>query len=211
FGVLTVEGRTPFGEWLLRIPNLVVRKLYAEQMQASLLPGRRDEAEQAARALFQQGDIQPLCEFVERTYFRVYANRDYRWANELTVKTAFLSPLFNDLLYIVDSEPALERGYADLVLLVRPDMRQYRVLDILIEFKYVPLKELGLRGAELREMDRAELLALEPVRRRMAEARAQLARQREALLARYGDLLRLRTFAVTALGFERLVCELVDW
>ena len=46
----------------------------------------------------------PLCEFVEQRYFRVFHNPDYRWANELTVKTAFLTLLYNDILYNMDSE-----------------------------------------------------------------------------------------------------------
>ena len=62
-------------------------------------------------------------------------NRDYLHANELTIKMAFLSLLFEDHLFIIDSEPALVRGYGDLLMLIRPDMRQYKLLDILLEFK----------------------------------------------------------------------------
>ncbi len=50
----------------------------------------------------------PLCEFVEQRYFKVFHNADYRWANELTVKTAFLTLLYDDILYVMDSE--LERA-----------------------------------------------------------------------------------------------------
>ncbi|HEY89454.1 MAG TPA: AAA family ATPase, partial [Thermoflexia bacterium] len=135
-GVLTLAGRTKSGRHALRIPNLVVRRLYAEQLRELLLPDvTRDEIETVAEGLYTTGDLQPLCDFVEQTYFRVFSNRDYRWANELTVKTAFLSLLFNDILYIMDSEPELQRGYADLVMLIRPDMRRFEVLDLLLEFK----------------------------------------------------------------------------
>ncbi|MCP4108799.1 MAG: hypothetical protein GY749_25185 [Desulfobacteraceae bacterium] len=61
----------------------------------------RDEALQAARIFCTAGDIQPLCDFIEQHCFRAFDNRDYRWANELTVKTAFLSLLFNDAHYII--------------------------------------------------------------------------------------------------------------
>jgi len=37
--------------------------------------------------------IATLSKFVEQRYFKVFDNRDYRWANELTVKTAFLTLL----------------------------------------------------------------------------------------------------------------------
>ncbi len=41
----------------------------------------------------------------------MFHNPDYKWANELTVKTAFLTLLYNDILYIMDSEVAIGRGY----------------------------------------------------------------------------------------------------
>lgn len=31
-------------------------------------------------------------------YFKVFSNRDYAHSNELTIKTAFLTPLFDDTL-----------------------------------------------------------------------------------------------------------------
>ncbi len=207
-GVLTLEGLTPSGRYTLRIPNLVVRGLYAEQMREMLLPDvTRDDVEAVAEVLYTTGDIGPLCEFVEEKYFPVFSNRDYRWANELTVKTAFLSLLFNDILYIMDSEPEVGRGYADLVMIIRPDMRRFEVLDILIEFKYLSLDELGLTGEEVRGMSRDELRSLPLVEEKLAQARAQLGKYRPLLEAKYGDVLRLHTYAVVALGFDRLVWE----
>ncbi len=101
-GVLTLDGEAVTGELVLRIPNLVIRGLYAEQIRDLLLPERgiHEVGRKAARTLYVEGDIEPLCEFVEERIFPVFSNRDYRWANELTVKTAFLSLLFNDILYI---------------------------------------------------------------------------------------------------------------
>jgi hypothetical protein len=37
--------------------------------------------------------MQPLCDFVEQRHFKVFHNRDYRWTNDLTVNTAFLTLL----------------------------------------------------------------------------------------------------------------------
>jgi len=39
----------------------------------------------------------------------------------------------------MESEAELECGHANLTMIVRPDRRQYRILDILIEFKFVSL------------------------------------------------------------------------
>lgn len=212
-GVLTLTGeRTPFGELILRIPNLVIRKLYAERLREMLLPDGRnqDAGRQAAQALYQTGDMQPLCDFIEQHYFKILDNRDYRWANEMTVKTAFLTLLFNDAFYIVDSEPALERSYADFTMIVRPEMRRYQLLDILIEFKYLKLGDTGLSANEVRRLSRAELKDLPAVQRQLSEARTKLRDYRIALEEKYKGSLRLRTYTVVALGFERLVWEEVQ-
>jgi len=207
FGILTLGGIIPFGRLILTIPNLVIRKLYAESIKEMLLPEGEegDMAEWAAKALCEQGDIGPLCNFVERKYFKVFSNRDYRWSNELVVKTAFLTLLFNDTLYIMESEAELERGHADLTMIVCPDRRQYRILDILIEFKFISPKEAGLDGKTLETMEREALRMLPAVQSRQREAEAGLARYRARLKAKFGELPRLHSFSVVAVGFERLV------
>jgi hypothetical protein len=212
FGVLTLGGRTPLGKLALQIPNLVVQQLYVERIREMLLPELdQNEALRVAEVLYSKGDIQPLCDFVEGRYFKALDNRDYLWANELTVKTAFLTLLFNDLFYVVDSETALERSYADLTLILRPEMRRYELLDILIEFKYVKLSEVGLSGAQVQALSRDDLCALPPVREQLSESQAKLRGYGERLRARYGAALRLRAYSVVAVGFERLVwTEVVD-
>ncbi|MCP4698227.1 MAG: AAA family ATPase, partial [Gammaproteobacteria bacterium] len=148
----------------------------------------------------------PLCEFIERERMQMFDNRDYASANELTIKTVFLMLLAGNIFYITDSETELERGYADLTLIVRPDMRQHpMLLDILIEFKYASLKELGLSGEELREKNRDELEKLAEIKEKRAEAEKKLGEYRTVLEKKYGAALRLRCFSVVAAGFERLL------
>jgi hypothetical protein len=209
-GVLTLgEGETELGKLTLRVPNLVVRKLYVERLRDLLLPDRRqhDTAFLAAETFYQHGDLQPVCDFVEQRLFPVLDNRDYRWASEMTLKTAFLTLLFDDTFYIVDSETPLARRYADMTLIVRPEMRQYQLLDLLLEFKLVKLAEVGLTGEQIGSLDREQLAALPAVQASLAAVRSQLQRYRTALQARYGATLRLRTYAVVGLGFERVVWE----
>jgi len=134
----------------------------------------------------------------------VFDNCDLRWSNELVVKAAFLVTLFNDAFYVMDSEPALGRGYGDLLLRVRPDMRQ-ALLDHLLEFKAVILKAVGLAGAQLAAKNREELRALPAVAEALREAETQLTTYRKALERTDGERLRLRTHAVVGIGLERLV------
>lgn len=205
FGVLTIGGHSETGKLTMKIPNLVIRKLYVERIHQMLLPkpSDRDDGVWAAEQLFQQGDMAPLCEFVEQRYFKVFHNPDYRWANELTVKTAFLTLLYNDILYIMDSETELDRRYADLTMIIRPDMRRFKILDILIEFKFVTLKEAGLSGEHARNLAQEELKTLAPMQKAMNAAKQQVRDYGNILENRHHNL-RLRKYAVVALGFERI-------
>jgi hypothetical protein len=117
----------------------------------------------------------------------------------------FLSMLFDNIFYLIDSETTLKRGYADLTIIIRPDMRQFKLLDHVMEFKYVTLKDAELSGAEVRELSTEQLWKLEAVREKLAESEKQLARYRQGLTEIYGDILRLREHVVIAVGFERVV------
>ncbi len=205
FGVLSQNTITPQGKLVLKVPNLVMRKLYVERLAELLLPNPlvRDEGKLAAEKVYQYGDIGPLCTFVEQKYFKVFHNPDYRWANELTVKTAFLTLLYNDILYIMDSESEVGRQRVDLTMIIRPDMRRFTILDVLIEFKYVTLADAGVSGKEARELTVESLQSLPPMQQMMTEAAEQVREYGRILEERHGNL-RLGRFAVVALGFKRI-------
>lgn len=209
-GVLTLDYTvTAGGELRLRIPNLVIQQLYVDRLREVLLPDAADQdlGQAAAKALYSEGKLQPLCDFITASIFPVFDNRDYIQANELTVKTAFLTLLFNDIFYIMDSEEELKRGYADLAMILRPEMRQHQLLDLLLEFKLVKLNTLGLKSREVREKNELELKALDAVQAEFTAARNQAQSYRAGLKAKYGDKLKLRCFAVVAVGFERMLWE----
>jgi hypothetical protein len=212
FGVLTLAGRGALGKLLLRIPNQVTRRLYVERLRSLLLPDAdaQKEGQRAAETLYQTGQLQPLCDFLEQRYLKVFSNRDCMQVNELTIKTAFLTLLFNDLLYIMDSETEAGRRYADLTMIARPDARQYQIFDLLLEFKFVKPRDPASSVEELRRMSRAELAASPPVAQKLAEARAQAADYLRSLRERYRIDLRMRVYAVVAIGFERLVWEEIE-
>ncbi|RME45235.1 MAG: AAA family ATPase, partial [Deltaproteobacteria bacterium] len=208
FGMLTLgeEGGHPL-KLCLVIPNLVIRGLYVERIRRMLMPTGilRDEGKAAAERLYMQGEIEPLCRFVETKLFAVFKNRDYRWMNEFSLRMAFLTLLYNDIGYMLDTEAQIGRGYADLVMIVRPDMRRFSLPDIVIEFKYVTLKEAGMTAETARSLEEGEVRALPAVEEAFSAARKQLSRYAQGLGNKYGQILRLRTFAVVSLGFERIV------
>lgn len=205
FGVLTIASDTEFLESRLKVPNLVMKGLYVDRICRMFLPfpAERDEGKWAAQKVYQQGDIEPLCRFVEDKYFRVFANRDYRWLNELTVKTAFLTLLYNDLIYIMDSEPEIDRRYADLTMIIRPDKRHGKILDVLIEFKFVTLKDAQISGEKAKSLTEQELYELPLIAGQLNDGERQVAEYGKELESKYGNL-RLHKFVVVALGFERV-------
>ncbi len=208
FGVLTYGGRGQLRHLQLVIPNLVVRKLYVERIQESLLPGFHLDRERRAvcNGFYAEDEIGPVCEFIEQRFLPVFDNRDLRWSNELVVKTAFLVTLFDDLGYIMDSETAVGRGYCDLSMIVRPDARPYGFLDHVIEFKHLKLADLpGLETETLAKMPIEQLRARPEIANRIAEANAQLAVYRKRLQAIYGSPLKLHTHAVVCIGLLRFV------
>jgi len=209
FGVLTLEGINEFGRLRLKIPNLVVRGLYLEEIKQQALPDIATEknAQVIVEQFYKEGDLQPLADFMEQRYFKVFSNRDYRWSNELTIKTAFASLLYNDLFYIMDSESALERRFSDLTMLLRPTMRQYLLKDFVFEFKYLSINDLSLSGEQLKTLPREKLEQLAVVKKALHDALTQLRYYRQVLTEKYQEPERLQAIAVVALGFERVVWQ----
>ena len=201
----------PYDAWRLNIERRVLRFLLQRHADASASAPPRTaepldrESAAAAEQVYAYGQLDGVCDFIEQHYFKALDNRDLRWANELVVKTVFLTVLFNDIVYITDSETALERRYADLSLMIRPDCRHYKLLDHVLEFKYLSLSALGLTAETALQTSRAELLALPLVADKISEAQGQLAYDRTILQQVYGEKLRLRTHAVVSLGLTRLV------
>lgn len=206
-GLLTLESSAQ----RLRIPNLVVKKLYLDRLLRLRLGGREDRnrAEEIVLEFFQEGDLEPLLEFVESKLFPALSTRDSAGMREVALKTLLLSLLFDDRRYTVFSELEIGHGHADLCLLRRPVPAAAELSHLLFELKYVPRKKTGLSGAELRARSKTELCALGPVVEALIQAREQLSRYRESFATRFGEeeASRLRCHVVVAVGLERLVGE----
>ncbi len=208
FGMLTLRQEETEAQTVeLVVPNEVMHGLYVERIRKLLMPlgAARSTADALLFAFLRDGDLEPLLDFIETTLFKTFSNRDAVWANELTVKTVFLTLLWNDVSYVTHSEPELEHRYADLCLLRRPDARASSLWDLLFEFKRLSLKELGISGQDLKASSRSSLMDQALVRDALDQAEAQLAAYRAALTRSRGETLKLRSFSIVALGFERLV------
>ena len=204
----------------LRIPNLVVRKLFLDRLREILLP--RSEESHAAREIaldfFENGDPAPLLTFFEEKLLPVLSNRDLGMppknpgqggsgVNETFFKGLLLSFLFDDQRYVLHSELEVDKGYVDLCLLARTENRYPNAFDILFELKFVRRAELGKTAEELLTLSKAELRGLKPVQEAFAEAEKQIRRYRDALTRQYGDGVPRRGYTIVAIGLERLLGE----
>lgn len=86
-------------------------------------------------------------------------------------------------------------------------MRQYALQDIVLEFKYLSLADVGLMGEAVRGLSRDEVYGLPMVKTAVQETLEQLRQYRDVLVAKYQEPERLRCLALVAVGFERLVWE----
>ncbi|MFH0995183.1 MAG: AAA family ATPase, partial [Pseudomonadota bacterium] len=121
-------------------------------------------------------------------------------------KTAFLTLLYNEILYVMDSEKEISRRYADLTMIRRPDMMQVKVFDMLIEFKFLSLANAGLSGEQAGSLTLEALKAIPAMSANMADARIQIGQYGEELNRKYGNL-NLKRYAVVSLGYERIWWE----
>jgi len=206
-GVLTLNGYLPEQGLRLQIPNLVTRTQYFEQIRRFTLPTGKmsDQMNEGARLWRWRGDPAQLCAFVEQHFLQQLSNRDYLHFNEQTLKSIFMAYLYDDLNYVLQSEPELGRGYADLVITVQAQARPRGMCDLLIEFKYIKLAEVKLDGTSLRAMSDDDVAALPAVQAALDAASAQVQTYAARLRQMIGAGEKLRCAVVVAVGVERLV------
>ncbi|NJL28134.1 MAG: AAA family ATPase [Thermoanaerobaculia bacterium] len=177
-GMLTDAGKTPELDLMLEIPNLVVEKLYVDQLAELWLPASREQRtarERWVRTFLSSGELEPLLERLETELRPLLSNRDYLRMGEQALKMIFLTLFFDDRRHAIFSELETARGYADVCLLLRPEVRTKapELADLLFELKFVPLAKLGKSGENLAKLENDQLRALPAVAAALGEARAQ--------------------------------------
>ncbi|MEM7534140.1 MAG: AAA family ATPase, partial [Chloroflexota bacterium] len=226
-GALTPAGLGPAHKIRLEIPNLVIQQLYSERVLTHRVKSDDSMVQAgiaAADELFETGDIEPLCLFAQTHLLNLYSGRDGKDFNEGTLKTIFMMLLYHTDLYLMYSEATIERSFGDLLLLVRPGMRESGLVDILIEFKQLPLNQTteasttqkgktvykALTEDDAKTRPREEMKALKNVEAKFTEAENQLHKYRRKLVAQHGDDLNLRCYAIVSVGFGRILWHEVE-
>ena len=94
-------------------------------------------------------------------------------------------------------------------MIIRPDKRYGKVFDVLIEFKFVKLKDAGMSAADARKLSEDELMLIPEIASRITDGEKQVEAYGKKLEQKYGNL-RLQKFVVAALGFERVCFKKLD-
>jgi hypothetical protein len=204
-GMLTMGKKLLSGNMELTIPNPVTQNLYIDGLARWIIadPLERDMGFDAANQFKQQGKIAPLRKYIEKNVFPTFHWRDKRWVNELTIKTIFMCLMMDETNFLMISERQSRSGYADLAMIVRPDRRHFHLKNVLIEFKYIKTKNLKIK--DIKGQTDTSLFKLKPVEKKIKEAQSQANEYSKELLEEFGHDLKLTTYAVIAIGFERLL------
>jgi hypothetical protein len=203
-GMLTLSHQAQSGKLDLIIPNPVTQSLYIDGIVRWIVPDpqKRDLGIDAAEKLLSNGQIAPIRQYIEKFIFTTFHWRDNRWVNELTIKTIFMC-LLMDKNFLMISERQSRTGYADLAMIVRPDCRKYKLIDTLIEFKYIKPKALKLTN--IKKLSDTALFKHKLVQSKLKEARKQAKTYSSELIEEFGDLVKLQTYAIISIGFDRLL------
>jgi hypothetical protein len=203
-GMLTLSKHSLSGKPCLTIPNPVTQNLYIDGIARWIVPDpqKRDLGIKVAEKLLSNGQIAPIRQYIEKHVFPTFNWRDNRWVNELTIKTIFMC-LLMDNNYIMISERQSRSGYADLAMIVRSDCRKYQLIDTLIEFKFIKSKDLKQKS--IKKMSDTALFKSKAVQKKLKEAKAQAKTYSKELVDEFGDLVKLQTYVIISIGFDRLL------
>lgn len=152
-GYLTISGER-LGRPELKIPNLVMRELYAEYFLESIqrefnLSATQSMYNQMIEELAYEGKIGPIIE-VLKMYLSNLSNRDYIKFDEKYVKVLFYSIAMNlKFAYLIKSEYEVNREYPDLLLVPKERDKGYNA--VMIEFKYLKKEEANLLESKQNE------------------------------------------------------------
>jgi len=203
-GMLTLGQLSNSGERRLTIPNPVTQSLYIDGIARWIIPDPmiRDDGHDAAMILTSKGQMASLRNYIEKQIFPTFNWRDRRWVNELTIKTIFMC-LLNNNNYIMISERQSRSGFADLAMIVRPDCRKFQLIDTLIEFKFIKTKDLKLKS--IKKLSDTALFKLDAVQKKLEEATGQAKKYSNELIDEFGHQVKLQTYAIISIGFDRLL------
>ncbi len=142
-GMLTIKGLNKQGKLVLSIPNYVSKKIYWEYFESILRQTANIETNEARNTVVElrySGKIRPFVDYVQNI-LKKHSNRDLQKFDEKYIKVIMFTLMDIDGFYLLQSEPELRNGYADILLTRSKKWAEYIKYEWLIELKYVKESE----------------------------------------------------------------------
>ncbi|MBZ9634571.1 ATP-binding protein [Clostridium sp. FP1] len=158
-GMLTIKERGPLGT-VLKIPNYVIRTIYWEQYFQKISENYNIETQKiriAVNEMRMHGSIELLIDII-KGILEDFSNRDLIKMDEKNVKMMLLTLLGVDNTYFIKSEDENNKGYVDLMLKRKIQLKDITKFQWIIELKYIKesdrdtlekIKEQGLKQLQM--------------------------------------------------------------
>jgi hypothetical protein len=141
-GMLTIKEAGPLGT-VLKIPNYVIKTIYWEQHFQRINEAYNIEIQKVRIAVNEMrmcGDIEPLIRLM-KDILEDMSNRDLVQMNEKNVKMILITLLGVDNTYFIKSEDENNKGYVDLMLKRKIQLKDITKFQWIIELKYIKESE----------------------------------------------------------------------
>ena len=208
-GMLTID-RQEVNKVMLKIPNYSIKALYWEYM--SRIYGveetaRYDELAAAMKRMREEADVEHIMEIYERVIGRL-STRDLTHFNETSCKSIFITLVYTDGIYLIESEKEANGGYTDLYIkegVLYKEAIKYRYM---IEFKHIKEGELKKYDKE----DRKQLILdnKELIEKNKAQAKEQLYKYMKEYNVQNDSEKELKKYIVIVLGKKYVEYEEIE-
>jgi hypothetical protein len=158
-GLMTIKGNMG-RKVLLGIPNYSVKTMFWEYLYYTYSVGNYKKMQEISIAMDKMrkdADVKEIMQIYKDVRAEI-SNRDLTFYNEMTSKAIFITILFVDNYYILESEKENREGYADLYLKEGITYKEEIKFRYLIEFKHIKQKEFSDEKLEKKKKEAKEQL-----------------------------------------------------
>ncbi|OGO84490.1 MAG: hypothetical protein A2Y24_01885 [Clostridiales bacterium GWE2_32_10] len=209
-GLLTISKQDA-NAVMLKVPNYAISALYWEYMSKMYEienSAQYDELKEAMKKMRLYADLEHIMEIYSRVINRM-SNRDLLYYNEATSKGIFITLVYTDGLYLIESEKSADGGYTDLYIKENVLYKEHIKYRYMIEFKHI--KEKELKGDTKTESKEAILEKNKDIiERNKDEAKQQIERYMEEYNIINDSEKELKKLVVITVGRKYAVWEIVE-
>jgi hypothetical protein len=204
-GMLTIDR--PFENALmLKIPNYAIKQLYWDYMAKTYKVGnsfRYHELKQAMHSMRMAGDTTNIMQIYEKVMNNL-STKDLTHFNEASCKSIFITLVFTDGLYLIESERESSGGYADLYIKENYLYKEHVKYRYMMEFKHIKAGELkgDLNGLSKDDVLKQNAAIIDQYK---SDARKQLDKYMQDFNVLHDSDRILKKYTVVVLGRKYIV------